>query len=91
MPLTRTRSHFIRVCSLTVAAAPARALSLRVRTVPEGVEALGLLVVTLTDGLVGMLIGVVAGRLVGLWSVLVATMLDIGLFQDPMFTMGEPA
>lgn len=48
-------------------------------------------VVTLTYGLVGMLFGVVVGRLAGLWSILIATMLDIGLFQDPLFRMGEPA
>jgi hypothetical protein len=51
----------------------------------------GVFMVTLTYGLLGMLIGVVVGRLAGLWSILVASMLDIGLFQDPLFRVGEPA
>ena len=51
----------------------------------------GLFAVTLTYGLLGLLLGVVVGRLAGLWSILVATMLDVGLFQDPLFRAGDPA
>lgn len=49
----------------------------------------GVFVLTSTYGLLGMLLGVVLGRLAGLWSILIAAMLDIGLFQDPLFRMGE--
>ncbi|MCU4752368.1 ABC transporter permease [Halobacteria archaeon AArc-curdl1] len=50
---------------------------------------LAIFVVTLLYGFVGMLLGVVFDRVAGLWTILVASMLDIGLFQSPLFPMGE--
>lgn len=50
---------------------------------------LSLFVVTLLYGLVGMLIGVFLDRVAGLWTLLVVSMLDIGLFQSPLFPMGD--
>lgn len=48
-------------------------------------------VVTLLYGLIGMLLGVVLDRVAGLWTILVLSMLDVGLFQSPLFPMGEDA
>lgn len=50
-----------------------------------------LFVVTLLYGLLGMLFGVVLDRVAGLWTILVLSMLDVGLFQSPLFPMGEEA
>lgn len=50
---------------------------------------LSIFVVTLLYGLVGMLIGVIFTRVAGLWMILVLSMLDIGLFQSPLFPMGD--
>lgn len=47
--------------------------------------------VTAIYGLVGMLLGVIVGRVAGLWLVLVLSMLDIGLFQSPLFPMVDEA
>ncbi|WP_090506808.1 ABC transporter permease [Natronorubrum sediminis] len=52
---------------------------------------LAIFVVTLLYGLVGMLLGVVFDRVAGLWTILVVSMLDIGLFQSPLFPMGDDA
>lgn len=52
---------------------------------------LGVLVVTLVYGLLGMLVGVVSSRLAGMYVMLFAPMMDVGVFQDPMFVRGEPA
>ncbi|MFC6717161.1 hypothetical protein ACFQHN_06160 [Natrialbaceae archaeon GCM10025896] len=38
-----------------------------------------------------MVLGVVFDRVAGLWTILVVSMLDIGLFQSPLFPMGEDA
>lgn len=48
-------------------------------------------VVTLLYGLVGMLLGIVLDKVAGLWTILVVSMLDIGLFQSPLFPMAEDA
>lgn len=48
-------------------------------------------VVTLLYGLLGMLLGVGLDRVAGLWTILVLSMLDVGLFQSPLFPMGEDA
>jgi hypothetical protein len=48
------------------------------------------LVLSLTYGLVGMLVGAVFNRLAGLWIMLILPMIDIGLFQDPLFVQSEP-
>ena len=50
---------------------------------------LAIFVITLLYGLVGMLLGVVLDRVAGLWTILVVSMLDVGLFQSPLFPMGE--
>ncbi|MFC6810948.1 hypothetical protein ACFQGT_06300 [Natrialbaceae archaeon GCM10025810] len=47
--------------------------------------------VTLLYGFAGMVLGVVFDRVAGLWTILVVSMLDIGLFQSPLFPMGEDA
>lgn len=47
------------------------------------------LAVTLLYGLVGMMLGVLVDRLAGLWTVLVAVMLDVGVFQSPLFAAGD--
>lgn len=52
---------------------------------------IAIFVVTLLYGLVGMVLGVVFDRVAGLWTILVVSMLDIGLFQSPLFPMGEDA
>lgn len=46
-------------------------------------------VVTMVYGLVGMLLGVILDRVAGLWTILVVSMLDIGLFQSPLFPTTE--
>ena len=47
-------------------------------------------VLTLIYGLVGMLAGAVFNRLAGLWIMLILPMIDIGLFQGPLFVQSEP-
>ncbi|WP_435119905.1 ABC transporter permease [Halolamina sp. C58] len=49
-----------------------------------------MLVVSVTYGLIGMLVGAVFDRLAGMWLMLILPMLDIGLFQDPLFIQSEP-
>lgn len=49
-----------------------------------------MLVVSLAYGLVGMLVGAVFDRLAGMWLMLILPMLDIGLFQDPLFVQSDP-
>ena len=49
-----------------------------------------MLVVSVTYGLIGMLVGAVLDRLAGMWLMLILPMLDIGLFQDPLFIQSEP-
>lgn len=59
---------------------------------PEHVAlfALAMLLLTVLYGLVGMLAGAAFDRLAGLWIMLVVPMLDVGLFQDPLFVQSEP-
>lgn len=45
--------------------------------------------VTMLYGLIGMLLGVIVDRVAGLWTILVLSMLDVGLFQSPLFPMVE--
>lgn len=45
--------------------------------------------VTMLYGLIGMLLGVIVDRVAGLWTILVLSMLDIGVFQSPLFPMVE--
>lgn len=52
---------------------------------------IAILVVTLIYGLVGMLLGNVFDRMAGLWTILIISMLDVGLFQSPLFPMGNDA
>lgn len=52
---------------------------------------LAMFAVTLVYGLVGMLLGIVFDRMAGLWTILIVSMLDVGLFQSPLFPMGEDA
>lgn len=52
------------------------------------VVAMGLL--TVIYGLLGMLVGALLDRLAGLWIMLVVPMLDVGLFQDPLFVQSAP-
>ncbi|MFC7116348.1 hypothetical protein ACFQH2_18980 [Natronoarchaeum sp. GCM10025703] len=49
-----------------------------------------MLVLSVTYGLIGMLVGAVFNRLAGLWIMLILPMIDIGLFQDPLFVQSEP-
>jgi hypothetical protein len=49
-----------------------------------------MVVLSVTYGLVGMLVGAVFDRLAGLWIMLILPMLDVGLFQDPLFVQSEP-
>ena len=49
-----------------------------------------MVVVSVTYGLIGMLVGAVFDRLAGMWLMLILPMLDIGLFQDPLFIQSEP-
>jgi len=37
-----------------------------------------------------MLVGAVVNRLAGMWLMLILQMLDIGLFQDPLFVQSSP-
>ena len=50
-----------------------------------------MLVLSATYGLLGMLLGAVVSRLAGLWIMLILPMLDVGLFQDPLFANSDPA
>lgn len=52
---------------------------------------LGTLIVSLQYGLIGMFVGVGLGRLAGMYMMLFVPMMDIGVFQDPMFVRGVPA
>lgn len=49
-----------------------------------------MVVVSVTYGLIGMLVGAVFDRLAGMWLMLILPMLDIGLFQDPLFIQSDP-
>lgn len=49
------------------------------------------LLAALTYGLVGVLVGTYLGRLSGMYVVLFAPMLDVGVFQNPMFMRADPA
>jgi hypothetical protein len=49
-----------------------------------------MLVLSLTYGLIGMLVGAIFNRLAGLWIMLILPMIDIGLFQDPLFIQSAP-
>ncbi|WP_435120043.1 ABC transporter permease [Halolamina sp. C58] len=49
-----------------------------------------MLVLSATYGLVGMLVGTVFDRLAGMWLMLILPMLDVGLFQDPLFVQSDP-
>lgn len=50
---------------------------------------LAMFAVTLIYGLVGMLLGIVSDRMAGLWTILILSMLDVGIFQSPLFPMGD--
>lgn len=49
-----------------------------------------MVLLSVTYGLVGMLVGAIFNRLAGMWIMLIIPMLDIGLFQDPLFIQSEP-
>ena len=49
-----------------------------------------MIVLSMTYGLVGMLVGAAVNRLAGMWLMLILPMLDIGLFQDPLFIQSSP-
>lgn len=49
-----------------------------------------MLLLSMIYGLVGMLVGAVFDRLAGIWIMLILPMLDVGLFQDPLFVQSSP-
>lgn len=51
----------------------------------------GTFVAALSYGLFGVLIGVLFDRLSGMYLVLFAPLLDIAVFQNPMYTRGMPS
>jgi len=61
--------------------------------VPENpvVFVAAMLLLSAIYGLVGMLVGALLDRLAGLWVMLILPMLDVGLFQDPLFVRDAPA
>jgi len=52
--------------------------------------AAAMVLLSLIYGMLGILLGAVVDRLAGLWIMLIVPMLDIGLFQDPLFVQSEP-
>lgn len=84
-----------RLATLTLVAVVVSAVALGVMSLdftPERFAwfALGVVLVSLLYGLVGMLCGVVLRRLSGMYVMLFAPMMDVGVFQDPMFIRGPP-
>jgi len=84
-----------RLATLTLVAVVVSAIALAVMSfdyMPQQFWwfALGTVIVTLLYGLIGMLCGVVLRRLAGMYLMLLAPMMDIGVFQDPMFVRGPP-
>lgn len=49
-----------------------------------------MILLSLIYGMIGLLLGAVVSRLAGLWLMLILPMLDVGLFQDPLFIQSEP-
>lgn len=49
-----------------------------------------MVLLSVTYGLLGMLVGAVLDRLAGLWTMLVRPMLDIGYFQESLFVQSTP-
>lgn len=84
-----------RLATLVLVAVLASGVSIAVMSMdymPEQLAwfVLGTLLVSLTYGLIGMLLGVSLGRLAGMYVMLFAPMMDVGVFQDPMFVRGAP-
>jgi hypothetical protein len=84
-----------RLGVLAVVSAVVTAVSVGVMLVDFTPEHLGpfvaaMLLLTVLYGLLGMLVGAAFDRLAGLWVMLIVPMLDIGLFQDPLFVQSEP-
>lgn len=52
---------------------------------------LATVLVTLMYGLIGIAVGTVLNRLSGMYLMLFGPMLDLGVFQNPMFFQGRPA
>lgn len=55
-----------------------------------GIFVLATVLVTLMYGLIGIAAGTVLNRLSGMYLMLFGPMLDLGVFQNPMFFQGEP-
>lgn len=53
--------------------------------------AAGNVIVSLTYACIGAVVSVVAGRLGGAYLMLVIPFIDLGIFQDPMFSSGDQA
>ncbi|GAB3686748.1 hypothetical protein GCM10028857_19360 [Salinarchaeum chitinilyticum] len=84
-----------RLGVLTVISAVVTAVAVGVMLVdftPEHVApfVVAMFLLTVLYGLLGMLVGAAVDRLAGLWVMLTVPMLDIGLFQDPLFVQSAP-